>query len=128
MAFIAKIDPVETAIGQSIRVDERVMYNGKSISFGDRIFIWTSETAGGRGLIAVGSVTSRTISGGRVVAEILVESAARRQLGLSEIAPYRDVENGSPESELARLLYRQAHNKVAALNETSRGFLEGHFA
>lgn len=128
MAFIAKIDPLEMAIGQNIRIDERAMYNGKSISSGDQIFIWTSETSGGRGLIAVGHVTSRTINGSRVVAEVHVEATVRRQIGLNEIAPYRDVEDGSPESELARLLYRQAHNKVAALDETLREFLEGYFA
>ena len=127
MAFIAKIDPVEMATGQSIQVDERAMYDGGSISPGDQIFIWTSETAGGRGLEAVGTVTSRTISRGRVVAEVLVEAAVCDQLGLSEIAPYRDVEDGLPQSALARILYRQAHNKVAALNETSRVFLERHF-
>jgi hypothetical protein len=128
MAFIAKIDPVETAVGQNILINERSMHNGKSISCGDRIFIWTSETSGGRGLVAVGHVTSRTINGGRVVAEVLVEATVRRQFGLNQIEPYRDVEDGSPISELARLLYRQAHNKAAALNEPSGELLEDHFA
>jgi hypothetical protein len=128
MAFIAKIEPVETAIGQNIHIDERAMYNGKSISPGDRIFIWTSETSGGRGLIAAGRVTSLTINGSRVAAEVLVEATVKRQIGLNEISPYRDVEDSSPESEIARLLYRQAHNKVAELGETSSEFLEGHFS
>lgn len=128
MAFIAKIDPVETAIGQNIRIDERAMYGGNSISPGDRIFIWTSETSGGRGLTAAGRVSSVTFNGSRVAAEVLVEATVRRQIGLNEISPYRDVEEVSPESEIARLLYRQAHNKVAALDEPSREFLEGHFS
>lgn len=128
MAFIVKIDPVETIAGQKIRIDERAMYNGKSISSGDRIFIWTSETAGGRGLVAVGSVISAPeINGSRVLAEVLVEATVLRQLGLSEIDAYRDVEDGSPESDLARLIYRQSHNKVAALDEISTEFLEEHF-
>lgn len=128
MAFIAKIDPIETTVGQNILIDERSMHNGKSISRGDRIFIWTSETSGGRGLVAVGHVTSRTINGGRVVAEVFVEATIRRHLGLNEIKPYRDSEDGSPVSELARLLYRQAHNKVAALSETSTEYLEFCFS
>lgn len=127
MPFIAKIDPVETEIGQNIRIDERAMYNGKSISSGDRIFIWTSETSGGRGLIAAGRVTSVTINGSCVAAVVLVEATVRRQIGLNEISRYRDVEDGSPESEIARVLYRQAHNKVAALDENSSEFLEAHF-
>ncbi|WP_156783327.1 hypothetical protein [Roseovarius nubinhibens] len=127
MAFIAKIDAAETATGKNIRIDERAMYNGKSISSGDRIFIWTSETSGGCGLIAVGNVKSCTIIRGRVIAEVLVEATIRRQLNLSKIAPYRDVDDGSPESELAQLIYRHAHNKVAALSETVREFLEEHF-
>jgi hypothetical protein len=127
MGFIAKIDPVKIGIGQVIRIDERAMYNGKSISPGDRIFIWTSETSGGRGLIAAGRVTSATINGPRVATEVLVEATVRRQIGLAEISPYRDVQDGSPDSEIARLLYRQAHNKVAALNQTSSEFLEAHF-
>ncbi|MFQ1702423.1 hypothetical protein ACJ5NV_17700 [Loktanella agnita] len=127
MAFIAKISPVEMVVGQNIHIDERTMYGGNQIAVGERIYIWTSEHQGGRGLVAVGSVANLEIIGSRVAVDILVEAAVQRPFDLTEIAPFRDVADGSPVSELARMLYRQAHNKVAALDQPTTTLLEEHF-
>lgn len=127
MAFIAKIDPIEVDIGHYIQIEERAMYGGRSISLGDRIFIWTSETTGGCGLVAAGTVTFLNFLGSNVFAEVFLDTAALRQLGLDNISSYRDVQDSSPESELARVLYRHAHNKISALGETTCQFLESYF-
>lgn len=127
MPFVAKIAPVELVVGQHVHIDERIMYGGNQISDGERVFIWTSEHQGGRGLVAVGRVTSLRFTGPRVLANILVEGRALRPFNLGNIAPFRDVADGSPASELARMLYRHALNKVAALDQPTTAFLEEHF-
>jgi hypothetical protein len=127
MAFVAKIAPIEMVVGQNIRIDERTMYGGSQILVGERIFIWTSERQGGQGLAAAGSVISLEITGSRVIADIFVESSILRPLGLTEIAPFRDIADGSPVSELARMLFRHAHNKVAMLDQQTTTLLETHF-
>ncbi len=124
MAFVAKIAPIEMVPGQNVQIDERAMYGGNLISVGERIFIWAS---GCQGLIAVGSVTSLEITGSRVAADILIEANVRRPFDLTAIAPFRDAADGSPIAGLARMLYRQAHNKVAALDEPTTALLEEYF-
>ncbi|MCV2893710.1 hypothetical protein [Lentibacter sp. XHP0401] len=127
MAFIAKIAPIEMVVGQNIRIDERTMYGGSQILVGERIFIWTSERQGGQGLAAAGRVINLENTGSRVTADIVVEASVLRPLGLTEIAPFRDIADGLPVSELARMLFRHAHNKVAMLDQQTTTFLETHF-
>lgn len=127
MAFVAKIAPIEMVVGQNISIDELTMYGGSQILVGQRIFIWTSESQCGQGLAAAGSVIGLEMIGKCVTADILVESSVLRPLGLTEIAPFRDVADGSPISELARMLFRHAHNKVAMLDQRTAALLETHF-
>lgn len=104
------------------------MYNGDDVTEGNRIFIWTSETQAGAGLSAVGHVTRCEADGHRIVVDVQIEIDHARQFGLDQIAPYRDVEDGSALSGISKKLHRQSHNKIAALNEQEASLLEQYFS
>ncbi len=128
MAYVAKISPIALPAGSVVQIEERTMYGGKAAVAGDRIYIWTSELQGGSGLTANGYIVSADASGGRTALEVQVETGNASSFGIEEIAPYRDIEDGSAISGIAHKLYRHAHNKVCAISEPEADLLESHFS
>lgn len=115
---------------------QKTMYGGKAIAAGDRVFLFASETAGGRGLVARGTVTAaeavpRTPGPARqtprVTVTLRLDALALRPLGRRELKPFADWSDGRPETELNFKLYRQATDKIVGLSAATAAFLEGFF-
>ena len=117
---------------------QKTMYGGKDIRAKDEIFIFSSETEGGPGLIARGVVTSaaptpvkrvdrKVRRTPRVSVTVRRVAMAKRRLGRSELKAYRNWGDGRPESELCFKFYRQATNKIGGISEQAAAFLRTFF-
>jgi hypothetical protein len=112
------------------------MYGGKLIAAGDTIFIIASENEGGQGLCARGVVTSsEAVAKKKGVARqtprvsITVRRTAlvKRPLGRSDLKPFKDWNDGRPETELNFKFYRQATNKIVGVSDKTAKFLSRYF-
>lgn len=115
---------------------QKTMYGGKRIGEGDEIFIFASETQGGRGLIARGVVIAanavpRTPGVARQTPRVTITirrtRLARRRLGRRELKAFSDWTDGRPETELNFKFYRQATNKVVGISDEAAAFLGRFF-
>ncbi len=115
---------------------QKTMYGGKQITKGDTIFIFESENEGGLGLIAKGVVTAAEPTPRREGAprqtprvSITVKCVAhtRCALGRSELRPFKDWDDGRPETELNFKFYRQATNKIGGISGEAAAFLQSFF-
>ncbi len=116
MPFIAKTAPISAHVGESIRIEERTMYGGREIASGAEVFLWASETQGGSGLWARGTVLEVEPGNKKPVVSVRIEDMANSgNFGIEQIAPHRNSSANTPIVGLARKLYKQAHNKVARI-------------
>ena len=115
---------------------QKTMYGGKRIAKGDTVFIFASENEGGQGLISRGVVISaeavRKKRGilrqtPRVNITIRRTALAKRRLGRSELKPFRNWNDGRPETELNFKFYRQATNKIIGISNEATAFLRRFF-
>lgn len=114
---------------------QKTMYGGKTIAPGDRIYLFASETHGGRGLVARGIViaaaaTPRTDAPRqtpRVSVTIRVDGVATRACGRGELRPWREGPEDAPQFELDFKLYRQATDKIVGLDDATADWLEHFF-
>lgn len=116
---------------------QKTMYGGKNIRAKDEVFIFSSENEGGNGLIARGIVTvtqppvrrksAKVRTTPRVSIRVRRLAKAKRGLGRRELKPFRDWEDGRPETELCFKFYRQATNKIAGVSEKAAVFLRSFF-
>lgn len=115
-------------VGATITVVEKAMYGGWDVAAGAPIFVFDSDHQGGAGLCARGVITSvEHAPEHRWEVQVRVEALAVRPLGRTELRPYRDLDDGSPEGEIARKLYRQATNKFVAVSDAESAFLTSFF-
>ena len=136
MAFAIKAEVVDPLATTFTFTAQKTMYGGKQIAPGDTVFVFASETEGGRGLVARGVVLSaEAISQQRSVARqtprvsvsITRTALARRPLGRGELKPFTDWTDGQPGTELNFKFYRQATNKIVGLTDEAAAFLGGFF-
>jgi hypothetical protein len=128
MPFVVKAALQLAASAELLSFDEKTMYRGKDIGIDGEIFIFASENQGGHGLCAKGVVTAVARGPGiRVHIEVKLVAAARRSLGRAELKPFRELDDGQPQTEIARKLYRQATNKIAGISDEAAVFLRGYF-
>lgn len=128
MPYIIKTNPFDAEPDRTVTVIERPFYGGRNIRVGDDIFVWFSETAGGSGLAwQAHTVSVDAAEAGKVsVTMRLVSRFPAGVLGKEDLEPLRNIRDNSPQSELARKLYYQAHNKIAALTQEESDYLLGH--
>ena len=138
MPLIAKIDPLPHPIGEGrVQLHARP-YEDPRVVVGDTVFIWTSERSGGEGLIARGQVVrsstaefpNKTGPGTHSEIFLVVETdGARpnRSLSTVQIGRYRDLAGPPAYQELARVLYKHAHNKIVSANSQVVEFLSTYF-
>ncbi len=127
--FVVKSAPVPVSGGARWSFDEKTMYRGKTIRVGDPIFVFASDHQGGRGLVARGIVTAVSAGrGNRVAIGVRRTAVAQQPLGRSELAAFRERRDDSPQTEIARKLYRQATNKIAGISDQAARFIGAHFA
>ncbi|MGO4126401.1 hypothetical protein AB4Z01_18515 [Inquilinus sp. YAF38] len=117
---------------------QKTMYGGKHIAAGDTVFLFASETHGGRGLVARGVVTAAEAIAKvpglarqtpRVSVTIRRAALAKRPLGRRELElePFTDWTDGRPETELNFKFYRQATDKIVGLSDETAAFLAAFF-
>lgn len=115
---------------------QKTMYDGKRIAAGDVVYVFASENEGGAGLIARGTVTAAEatprMSGverqtPRVSITVSCTARVKRRLGRAELKPFKDWNDGRPETELNFKFYRQATNKIVGLSDAAAAFLDGYF-
>lgn len=115
-------------VGSTITLVEKAMYGGWDVTAGAPIYVFDSDHQGGAGLCARGTITSvERAPEHRWKVQVRIEAPARRPLGRTELRPFRDLDGGSPEGEIARKLYRQATNKFVAVGDAEAAFLASHF-
>ena len=136
MAFAIKAPVHDPQAERFAFTAQKTMYGGKRIAAGDTVFIFASETQGGHGLVARGTVSSAEAVArqpGRVrqtpcvSVEVSRTALAAGSLGRSELKSFRAWNDGDPATELNFKLYRQATNKIVALSEAAAAFLDGFF-
>ncbi|GAA0589282.1 hypothetical protein [Caenispirillum bisanense] len=127
-AVIVKCDPVELSALGSVAVLVPG-HKGAAPQLDDRVYVWTSETAGGIGLAMCGVVAGVVSQGPRH--HLLLHIACgtpTKPLTVDDLHPFRDDLGDAPLARLARKLIYHAHNKVAALSPEEVTFLNGHFS
>jgi len=132
---VVKTSDIVEARGTALMVRERPMYGGEDIKSGDSIFIWSSGKGGrlvGRGRVTAvldGQGDSVIGRGGDTLTLHLtdVDWGVRGSLTTQDLVPFRDLTSDGPMEVLARLLYRQAHNKIACLPEQAAALLAEMF-
>ena len=136
MAFAIKAEVCDPWATTFAFTAQKTMYGGKHIAEGDTVFVFASETQGGKGLIARGVVTSAEAIAKtpgiarqtqRVSLSIRRTALARRSLGRSEVKRFTDWNDGQPETELNFKFYRQATNKIAGISDEAAAFLSEFF-
>ena len=135
-AFAIKVEVSDPQAKTFAFKAQKTMYGGKHIAKGDTVFIFASENEGGQGLISRGVVTSAEAvpkkrgiprQTPRVSITIRRTALAKRRLGRSELKPFRNWNDGRPETELNFKFYRQATNKIAGISDEAAAFLRGFF-
>ena len=104
MAYVLKAEVSDPRATRLTFPVQKTMYGGKHIAEGDTVFVFASETQGGRGLLARGVVTSAEAIPRRpglarqtpcVSITIRTRAFARRPLGRSELRRPADGEQVS---------------------------------
>jgi hypothetical protein len=136
MAFAIKAAISDPAARHFTFLAQKTMYGGKRIAAGDVIFLFASETDGGRGLVARGIVSSAegvarrpgvARQTPRVSVTITRTALATRPLGRVALKLATDLPGRDPTSELNFKFYRQATNKIVGISEATAAFLDGFF-
>ena len=136
MAFAIKAEICDPRAPAFTFAAQKTMYGGKHIAEGDVIFLFASENEGGQGLVARGIVTSAEAipkkpgiarQTPRVSITVRGIGLALRRLGRSELKPFIDWNDGSPEGELNFKFYRQATNKIVGISARTAAFLDTLF-
>ena len=136
MTYAIKVEVHDLDATQFEFADQKTMYGGKRIEAGDTIYVFASENEGGPGLIARGVVVSAKPSPKianlerqtpRVSLTIKRTGTALRRLGRAELKPFKNWNDGRPETELNFKYYRQATNKIVGLSDSAAAFLETFF-
>lgn len=128
MPFIAKTAPLTIGLDDRVQVAERPFYGGKTIHPGAAIYLWSSETQGGTGLWARGTVVTVLPDDGKLALTVRVDQKiGTNRYGADHIAAYRDSASDTPTAGLARKLYKHAHNKIAQISEAEAALLLQQF-
>lgn len=136
MAFAIKAAIHDPDAGVFAFTAQKTMYGGKHIAPGDTLFVFASETEGGRGLVARAVVTAAEATAKahgvarqtpRVSIAVRCTARAKRPLGRSELKGFTDRHDGRPETELTFKFYRQTTNKIVAVSDRTAAFLDGFF-
>jgi hypothetical protein len=136
MAFAIKAEVRDSRAETFGFTAQKTMYGGKHIAEGDVIFVFSSESEGGRGLVARGVVTcaeavAKTPGVDRQTPRVSIAvrrtALAKRPLGRSELKHFTDWNDGRPATELNFKFYRQATNKIVGISDETAAFLVEFF-
>jgi len=135
-SYAIKAEIADPRAGSWAFAAQKTMYDGKHIAVGDVIYLFASENEGGAGLVARGVVTSAEATPRlpgverqtpRVSITVKRTHTAQRRLGRVELKPFKDWDDGRPETELNFKFYRQATNKIVRLSDEAAAFIASYF-
>ena len=135
-SFLIKVKVKSKRAKTFIFTAQKTMYGGRGITAGDTVFIFDSETEGGSGLFARGTVASAKaipLKPGpkrqtpRVSITVKRTALAKRPLGRSDLKSFSNWNDGQPETELNFKFYRQATNKIGGISNEAAAFLGKYF-
>ncbi|MDR7270973.1 hypothetical protein J2X20_003631 [Pelomonas saccharophila] len=133
-SYAIKAEIADSGAGSWAFAAQKTMYDGRRIAVGDVIYLFASENEGGAGLVARGVVTSAEDTPRlpdverqtpRVSITVKRTAVATRRLGRAELKPFKDWDDGRPETELNFKFYRQATNKIVGLSPAAAELLSG---
>jgi hypothetical protein len=136
MAFVIKAEIRDPRAKTFAFTAQKTMYGGKRIAEGDAVFLFASETQGGRGLVARGVVTSVEAIPGtpglarqtpRVSVSVKRTALAKRPLGRIELKGLTNWNDGRSGTELNFKFYRQATNKIGGISQEAAKYLDEFF-
>jgi hypothetical protein len=136
IAYAIKAEITDPEAETFVFTAHKTMYGGKRIAAGDVVYVFASENEGGQGLVARGVVVSAEALAKpadidrwtpRVSVAIRRTALAQRPLGRRELKPFKDWDDGRPETELNFKYYRQATDKIVGLSDAAAAFLDGFF-
>ena len=133
MPFVIKTDPVICNIGDQVINSEKVRAGDERLRRGDEVFLWFSEQKGKQnreGLAWQGHISETrdiNIENNVVVVHVSNAVSAETYLGKKPIKNFRNNDDDGPLTELARGLYRHAHNKVLEINHETADFIRQYF-
>ena len=126
MAVIVKCPPVDLSTAQQFMAFSKP-YGGVEPVAGDVAYVWFSESKGGNGLARRGRIVAVGDEKPLPLLIIVDTAIVLERLDRSDLAPFRDSNDGSPLAGLSRKLYRDSLDKVAELTEIEVEFLEQRF-
>jgi hypothetical protein len=126
MAVLFKVPPPITGIEGPLVLSAKA-YESSTVTSGDRVFLWWSETHGGSGLAARGVVVGAIRKSSDWEAKVAVSSEVTRSFSKEDLRPFRDAQSGEPQATLARRLYRHSLNKVTNVDVGEENFLDTFF-
>lgn len=136
MSCVIKADMVTPLPATVTFTAQKTMYDGKNVSAGEEVFLFSGTKAGATGLVARGTVvtispvprdTQAKRTTPRVTLSVRVEALASRPLGRAELKSFDDWQDGRPQTELNFKFYRQATDKVCRISDTTAAFLRSYF-
>jgi hypothetical protein len=136
MAWAIKVEVRDAQAETFTFAAQKTMYGGKNVARGDAIFVFASENAGGKGLIARGVVTAaEAVAKERGLARqpprvsVVVSrlAPAKRPLGRRELKHFTNWNDGLPQTELNFKFYRQATDKIVGISDKTAAFLDEFF-
>lgn len=127
MTVLFKVPPMRETTGV-IAVSAKP-YGDVVISSGDRVFLWSSETQGGQGLVGHGRCLSANSDGGMLRAEVEIGALDQQGVGYGRdhLRPFRDNPSATPEATLAKKLYKHSLNKAVQITPDEETFLDTFF-
>jgi hypothetical protein len=135
-AFFIRADVEDEGAAEFAFPNARTMYGGKAVAAGDVVYVFASESGGGRGLIARGVAVSATSVPRRRGLErqtprvsIVVRRTAtpKRAFVRNDVKEATAWKDGRPETELNFKFFRQATNKIGAISDEAVRFLDAFF-
>ena len=135
-SYAIKAEIADPGAGSWAFAAQKTMYDGRRIAAGDVIYLFASENEGGTGLVARGVVTSAQATPRlpdverqtpRVSITVQRTASAQRRLGRTELKPFKDWDDGRPETELCFKFYRQSTNKICGISDATAAFLRKFF-
>ncbi len=121
MTVLFKVPPVEPN-GDLLTLEAKP-YGVVTLTRGDRVFLWWSETQGGAGLVGHGLCHEARFDGIVWRAAVEVIDDRFRGFGKANLANWRNAGCAIPPGTLSAKLYRNSHNKVVAITELEAAFL-----
>jgi len=135
-AYLIKADVSDPCAASFVFENQKTMYGGKSLALGDMVFVFASESQGGLGLCALARVTAVEAvprlpelarQTPRLSFSVQRLASPRHRVGRGELKPFKDWQDGRPETELNFKFYRQATNKLAGVSPAAAAFLLSYF-